>query len=52
VADFNTIDQGAPLIALTFWADRNQLVTATAGDTGSLYPLDHAAALATISHSD
>lgn len=48
VADFNTIDQGAPLITLTFWKTGGQLVAATAGATGSLYIINHAEVLAQV----
>lgn len=48
VADFNTVDDGAPLISLTFWGERQWLVAATAGETGSLYYLPHGDVIARI----
>lgn len=51
VVDFNTVEQGAPLISLTFWDARQWLVAATAGETGSIYYLPHDKVLAAISNS-
>lgn len=51
VVDFNTVEQGAPLISVTFWDARQWLVAATAGETGSIYYLPHDKVLAAISNS-
>lgn len=51
VADFNAVDSGAPLIALTFWDAQQWLVAATAGEAGSIYYLPHSEVLASIHNS-
>jgi hypothetical protein len=40
VADFSQVDEGAPLITLAYWPNKNWLVAATAGENGSVYYID------------
>lgn len=48
VADFAPVANGASIISLVYWPERDWVVVSTAGANGSLYAFDHSEAIAEV----